>query len=134
MTRNSEKCFTSRICWLWRTNALFGKGHLVNKDLIFKMSNILRGQILQKPSAWQWPTQQLKSCINQLVPYYSYLIFVHQGCQKGKWHFFAFFLSSCNLSLVSWYLGSAVDKLVKIQRRETCTETEKKSLSSSSSK
>ena len=59
-----------------------------------------------------------------------YLLFVSNICSsrmpKGKMTFFAFFLSSCNLSLVSWYLGNAVDKLVKIQRRETCTETEKK--------
>ena len=53
------------------------------------------------------------------------VLFFHHGCQKGKWQFLCF-LSSCNrlsnLSLVFWYLCSVVDKLVKIQGRETETE------------
>ena len=101
-------------------HCLAKKGHLVNNDLFFIKSNILRGQILHKPSAWQRPTQPLKFCINQLVLHNSYYLFITDA--KREKDIFCVFLLSCNLSLVSWYVGSTVDKLVKIQGRETETE------------
>ena len=63
-------------------HCLAKKGHLVNNDLIFIMSNILRGQILQ--SAWQRPTQPLKFCINQLVLIIRIIICSSRIKKKGK--------------------------------------------------
>ena len=123
LTCNSGKYFTYGICWLKvkRANALFGKGHLVNNDLIFIMSNILRGQILQ--SAWQRPTQPLKFCINQLVLIIRIIICSSRIKKKGKWHFCVFLSCKFKVNWV-WYLSwsSAEDKLVKIQGKETETE------------
>ena len=69
-------------------HCLAKKGHLVNNDLIFIMSNILRGQILQ--SAWQRPTQPLKFCINQLVLIIR-IIICSSRIKKRENDIFAFF-------------------------------------------
>ena len=127
MTCNSGICFTSRICWLTRANALFGKERTSGEQRpdfhnvkYFARTNFAiclattntTTEILHKPAR----------------SYYSYYYLFIKDKKKGKWHFCVFLSCKFKVNWV-WYLSwsSAEDKLVKIQGKETETE---KSLSS----